>query len=181
MTFKDKKYDRKLATCHQRHKHMLFLSSSSGEGRWDSLYFLRGLRLDVYNLCVFPLRVLFFRGPRLWGYGFGGGSSPENMCQSFTNVRSEFWSSSDTAQTECFEILESRFHAFVVGAVAFTTSALLIQTMYLTVNRYFLLKPLNEVNRNLEKIIDFIKCNSEGSIQTAQTSKRPQRKLQRGG
>ena len=129
---------------------MFYLSSSSVEGKWD---FLRGLRLYVYNLSVFPLRVLFFRGPRLWGYGFGGGSSPENMCQSFTNVRSEFWSSSDTTQTECFEILEKRFDAFVVGAVALTTAALTIQFLYLVVNRYFFLKPLNEVNRNLERIV----------------------------
>ena len=75
------------------------------------------------------------------------------MCQSFTNVRSEFWSSSDTTQTECFEILEKRFDAFVVGAVALTTAALTIQFLYLVVNRYFFLKPLNEVNRNLEKIL----------------------------
>ena len=132
---------------------MFYLSSSSVEGKWD---FLRGLRLYVYNLCVFPLRVLFFRGPRLWGYGFGGGSSPENMCQSFTNVRSEFWSSSDTTQTECFEILEKRFDAFVVGAVALTTAALTIQFLYLVVNRYFFLKPLNEVNRNLERVVELI-------------------------
>ena len=137
---------------------MFYLSSSSAEGKWD---FLRGLRLYVYNLSVFPLRVLFFRGPRLFGYGFGGGSSPENMCQSFTNVRSEFWSSSDTTQTECFEILEKRFDAFVVGAVALSTAALTIQFLYLIVNRHFFLKPLNEVNRNLEKILIQLRVCSE--------------------
>ena len=118
---------------------MVFSSPSSG-----------GL---FYNLAVFPLRVLFFRGPTLWGYGFGGGSSPENMCQSLTNVRSEFWGSSETTQAECLEILERRFHAFVVGAVALSAFAVAIQAVYLSVNRYFLLKPLNEVNRNLEKVI----------------------------
>lgn len=147
-----------MVTSQVTNKNMLF-SSSSGGGKWGDcvLCVLRGLRLNVYNLAVFPLRVLFFRGPKLWGYGFGGGSSPENMCQSFTNVRSEFWSSSDTTQTECFEILERRFHAFVVGAVALSTFALYIQAVYLTVNRYFFLKPLNEVNENLENVIQVLK------------------------
>lgn len=108
---------------------------------------------SVYRLAVFPLKVLFFRGPRLWGYGFGGGSSPETMCQSFTDVRSEFWGSSEATQMECFEILERRFDAFVVGAVALSAFAVCIQTVYLSVHRYFLLKPLNEVNRNLERIV----------------------------
>lgn len=116
---------------------------------------LSGLRVleSVYRLAVFPLRVLFFRGPRLWGYGFGGGSSPETMCQSFTDVRSEFWGSSDATQAECFEILERRFDAFVVGAVALSALAVCIQTVYLSANRYFLLRPLNEANRNLERIV----------------------------
>ena len=154
---------------------MLFLSWSSVEGKWD---FLRGLRLNVYNLAVFPLRVLFFHGPRLWGYGFGGGSSAENMCQSVTNVRSEFWSSSDTTQTECFEILEKKFDAFVVGAVALSTAALTIQFLYLIVNRHFFLEPLNEVNRNLEKILKQIHFYSEAS---AKNSSMRQRKHQPRG
>lgn len=108
---------------------------------------------SVYRLAVFPLKVLFFRGPRLWGYGFGGGSSPEDMCQSFTDVRSEFWRASDTTQKECFEILERKFDAFVVGAVALSAVAVCIQTVYLFVSRYFILRPLNEVNRNLEEVI----------------------------
>lgn len=120
--------------------------SSSGK-------FACSLLKSVYGLAVFPLKVLFFRGPRLWGYGFGGGSSPETMCQSFTDVRSEFWGSSEATQTECFEILERRFDAFVVGAVALSAFAVCIQTVYLSVHRYFLLKPLNEVNRNLERIV----------------------------
>ncbi len=115
----------------------------------------------VYRLVVFPVRVLFFHGPKLWGYGFGGGSSPEDMCQSFTDVRSEFWRSSDTTQKECFEILERRFDAFVVGAFALTTIAVCIQTMYLSVSRYFILRPLNEVNRNLQEILRVIQDKEE--------------------
>lgn len=115
----------------------------------------------VYRLLVFPLRVLFFRGPKLWGYGFGGGRSADEMCQSFTDVRSEFWRSSDTTQNECFEILERRFDAFVVGALALSTFAVCIQTMYLSVSRYFILRPLNEVNRNLEEVIRVIQEKHE--------------------
>ena len=76
------------------------------------------------------------------------------MCQSLTDVRSEFWSSSDTTQTECFEILERKFDAFVVGAVALSAFAVCAQTVYLSVSRHFLLKPVNEVNRNLERVLD---------------------------
>ena len=107
----------------------------------------------IYNMVVFPLRVLFFHGPKLRGFGFGGGSRPESMCQSFTDVRSEFWSVSEEARRECFEILEKKFRGFVVGTVALLTIVFFFQCMYLSVNRYFLLRPLNEVNRNLEKVI----------------------------
>lgn len=115
--------------------------------------FLAKCLRGVYDLGIYPLRILFFQGPRLWGYGFGEGSSSEDMCQSYTNVRSDFWSSSTTTQTECREILERKFNGFVVGAVALSTVAVCIQTVYLTINKYFLLKPLNEVNQNLEKLI----------------------------
>ena len=130
------------------------LMSSTTQGK--VIQCLHEVRISIFSLVVYPLRVLFFRGPSLWGYGFGGGSRPENMCQSFTDVRSEFWSSSDTTQTECFEILERRFHAFVVGLVALSAVAVCIQTVYLSVSRYFILKPLNEVNRNLERVIEVI-------------------------
>ena len=105
----------------------------------------------VYKIVVFPLRVLFFQGPKI--FGLGGGFSQERMCQSFTDVRSEFWSMNDDTRLECNEILENKFRGFVVGIVALLTIALLFQVMYLSINRYFLLKPLNEVNRNLEKVI----------------------------
>lgn len=107
----------------------------------------------IYNTVVFPLRVLFFHGPKLRGYGFGGGSSLESMCQSFTDVRSEFWSINDETQRECFEILENKFREFVIGTVAVFTIVIFFQASYLSFNRYFLLRPLNEVNKNLEKVI----------------------------
>ena len=107
----------------------------------------------IYNCLVFPLRILFFKGPKIWGYGFAGGDSQESMCQSFTGVRSEFWAVSAEARSECFEILENKFSGFVIGAVAVFTIALSFQISYLSINRYFLLKPLNEINRNLEKVI----------------------------
>ena len=129
------------------------MSSTSLTTQGKVIRCLHDVTTGIYSVVVYPLRVLFFRGPRLWGYGFGGGSSPENMCQSFTDVRSEFWSSSDTTQTECFEILERRFHAFVVGLVALSAFAVCIQTVYLSVSRYYIFKPLNEVNRNLERVI----------------------------
>jgi len=108
---------------------------------------------EIYNLVVYPLRVLFFQGPKLWGFGFGGSSGAESMCQSFTDVRSEFWSVSEETRRECFEILEKKFRGFVIGTVAVFTIAFCFQFMYLSINRYFLLKPLNEVNKNLERVI----------------------------
>ena len=104
-----------------------------------------------YKIAVFPLRVLFFKGPKF--LGFGGGSSPERMCQSLTDVRSEFWSMNDDTRLECFEILENKFCSFVIGVISFFTIAILFQFSYLYINRYFLLKPLNEVNRNIERMI----------------------------
>lgn len=62
-----------------------------------------------------PLRVLYFHGPRLGGFGFQEGVELEKACEQVTSVRSEFWAGSVSAIDECSAILERKFNAFVVG------------------------------------------------------------------
>jgi len=52
-------------------------------------------------LATLPLRVLYFHGPRLGGYGFHEGVGIEHACEQATSVRSEFWTGSSDAYREC--------------------------------------------------------------------------------
>lgn len=72
----------------------------------------------IIFVATLPLRVLYFHGPRLGGYGFHEGIGMEHACEQATSVRSEFWIGSSDAYTECEGILQRKFNAFVVGFCA---------------------------------------------------------------
>jgi len=78
-------------------------------------------------LATLPLRVLYFHGPRLGGYGFHEGVGIEHACEQATSVRSEFWTGSSDAYRECEGILQRKFNAFVVGLCALPIFQLSVQ------------------------------------------------------
>lgn len=52
-----------------------------------------GLIERLYRRAVVaPLRRLYLRGPRLWGWGFWGGAAVEDICASISNAPARFWS-----------------------------------------------------------------------------------------
>lgn len=77
-----------------------------------------GVLKKAMYFATLPLRVLYFHGPRLWGYGFQEGVEREQSCEQFTSVKSGFWAGSSDAQGECIEMLERKFNGFVVGLCA---------------------------------------------------------------
>lgn len=113
-----------------------------------------GALTKVMYFATLPLRVLYFHGPRLGGYGFQEGVSNEHACEQFTSVRSEFWAGSRDASGECSEILERKFNAFVVGLCALVIGGTCYQYLQFLAARRVVtptVERLEDVLRHLQK------------------------------
>lgn len=110
----------------------------------------------VVYLLTLPLRVLYFHGPRLGGYGFQEGVAFGSACEKVTSVRSEFWSGSGGAVEECLEILERKFNAFVVGGCAVFAVAVLYQYIHVLSTRHVIYPAIKSVDAKVDGVIKFI-------------------------
>ncbi|CAM9702153.1 unnamed protein product [Ectocarpus sp. 6 AP-2014] len=104
-----------------------------------------------------PLRVLYFHGPRLWGYGFQEGVEREQSCEQFTSVRSSFWSGSSDAQGECIEMLERKFNGFVVGLFALAVAGACYQYVQFVAAR----RVLAPAVARLEDVLRYLQQSKE--------------------
>lgn len=100
-----------------------------------------------------PLRVLYFHGPRLGGYGFHEGVSTGHACEQVTSVRSEFWTGSGDAFRECEGILQRKFYAFVVGWCALIFGGSVYACVYVICTRY----ALSATVKKLDEVLDYLK------------------------
>ena len=82
--------------------------------RWLVLGVLRPLFVHVV---VWPLWVLYFRGPALGGVGFYRGRPPADICAQLTGVDASFWASGADAARQCDRLLQRDFEAFFVGCM----------------------------------------------------------------
>ena len=113
-------------------------------GRWISA---------ALRVTLFPLEILYFHGPRLFGHGFQEGVSAETICSEITGVRSEFWTQTSEAFAECEALLRRKFYAFAIGCVATATLLTFLNMCYLTTTKHFLLKPLTaSISKELAKM-----------------------------
>jgi hypothetical protein len=110
----------------------------------NSIYYkmneaLLALKMIPDLFFVSPLRILYFRGPRIWGWGGWEGISFEDICAQLTLVPASVWKDQIT---NCTELLERKFSTFLVsvfGAAYFFTLYKVISYIYF---RYFVLAPL---------------------------------------
>ena len=101
-----------------------------------------------------PLHQLYFHGPLLYGYGFWGGASKEDMCTALApGTTAFFWSQN---QHQCDDVLNLRFNAFRI-AVQF---GLYLFVMYRLAQwccfQLFVLRPM------LKRVDGMIKAQQEG-------------------
>ena len=108
---------------------------------------------NVLYFATFPMRVLYFHGPRLGGYGFQEGVSSESVCEKYTSVRSDFWKGSDDAITECAVIMERKFNAFLVGSVALFVIGMFLQYLHIMSTRYAIYPRLKKIDDDISKLI----------------------------
>jgi hypothetical protein len=64
-----------------------------------------------------PLRLLYFYGPSLSGWGFWEGTGASDACSAITTVPASFWADGDANTQACDAVLERKFAAFVIGSV----------------------------------------------------------------
>lgn len=111
----------------------------------------------VVYFATLPLRVLYFHGPRLGGYGFQEGVRMEDACEHFTSVRSEFWAGTTGASDECNEILERKFNAFVVGWCALLLAGMGYQYLQFHVAR----RVVSPTMKRLDDILSYLRENND--------------------
>lgn len=99
----------------------------------------------LFNIFVYPLRILYFHGPGLMGYGFLEGRNKESICYEMTGVKSEFWSTSFQAMEECEILIEKKFYAFVIGLSTILTLGIILSNLYLISIRYYISRPLTAI------------------------------------
>ena len=81
-------------------------------GLWRGI--LQPMILWVDHACFrMPLRMLYFDGPELGGYGFWGGRPPEDVCAEMSGLSSR---AALLNPDGCTELLERRFAAFLLCA-----------------------------------------------------------------
>lgn len=114
----------------------------------------------VFNIFVYPVRILYFHGPGLMGYGFLEGRNKDTICYEMTGVKSEFWSTSFQAMEECEILIEKKFNAFVIGLSTILTLYIILSNLYLISIRYYISRPLTaEIEKKIESSILNIKKN----------------------
>ena len=112
------------------------------------------LKKAIYFVTL-PLRVLYFHGPRLGGYGFQEGVRIEHACEQVTSVRSEFWVGSNDAIGECADILERKFIAFMVGGCALLVIGGIFQYVHILSTRHAISPTVNK----LDDMLRYLKEN----------------------
>lgn len=81
---------------------------------------IKNLTLYLGSTCFlylfdYPLKLLYFNGPSMWGIGFWEGKNYEEICSHLTNVQSSFWLHSFEKQEMCLNIIEKKYNAFSIS------------------------------------------------------------------
>ena len=93
-------------------------------------------RVLIYD----PLRVLYFRGPQLWGLGGWAGMSPEDICAQLTSVPAMSWRMH--RMSDCWVLLETRFETFAISFWAIIYAVALYKIISMLWFRYFIIAPI---------------------------------------
>jgi len=102
-----------------------------------------------------PLRSLYFNGPLLHGYGFWGGTRPEDICAGIsTGTSSLFWMANTT---QCNALLDQRFGAFLTAVQVVGYAFVLYRFLCWFSFHFFVVNPT--VNR-IERFIGLLEMDT---------------------
>lgn len=88
---------------------------------------------------VAPLKILYFQGPSLFGWGGWAGLPMEDICAQFTQVSADLWKNQ---RDHCAALIDRKFRAILVVVGCATYFAALYKLIYYMCFRYFFLRPL---------------------------------------
>lgn len=81
---------------------------------------IKAVLIILYGIFIAPMKIIYFYGPELFGFGGWGGRSVEDICHHLAkDSRSEFWSSHPFATNECERMIEQRFQSNIIGLYGF--------------------------------------------------------------
>ena len=104
---------------------------------------------SAYFLGIYPLKQLYFHGPRLWGWGGWEGFAPEDICSHITQVTSSVWK---IQKDNCTDLIERKFHSFLVTVFGVSYIFVLYKILSYCWLRYFILAPiLREFKETFQK------------------------------
>lgn len=101
-------------------------------------------------ILYYPLKTLYFNGPRVGNVGFWNGKFPQDICAQLTSVPSYTWTQKNL-DLECFDLLEKNFNSFYISILfvfyIYTFYIFLQYTWY----RFFIWKPMIH---DIEKLLE---------------------------
>ena len=98
-------------------------------------------------LFVQPLRTLYFKGPRLMGWGGWEGILLEDICSQLTTVPASIWRDQ---LSNCQDLVERKFQTFLVTISILSYCFVLYKVVAYLWFRYFVVAPiLAEIQRML--------------------------------
>ena len=65
-------------------------------------------------ILYYPLKTLYFYGPRIGNVGFWNGKFPQDICAQLTSVPSYTWTQKNL-DLECFDLLDKNFNSFYIS------------------------------------------------------------------
>jgi hypothetical protein len=96
-----------------------------------------------------PLKILYFGGPSLLGYGFWTGRNTEDICAELTQVTSTHWLQGGVE--ECSRLLEHHFDAFYIGSNALIVFGGLLTVICMCLCHCFFVRPITRAIIEVKK------------------------------
>ena len=103
----------------------------------------------VYNACwKTPLRILYFGGPALAGYGFWANRAAHDICADLTTVSAEHWMKHNGT---CAELLEAHFGAFHIGVTSAVYFGCILAAIVLGMSHIIIVRPVVRSIQSLKR------------------------------
>ena len=106
----------------------------------------------IYQNIIYPIFFdLYSRGPALFGYGFYEGKTLVDICQTITNVNSDFWKNN---YLQCEMMINKKVEAFIIGIFWGSFIFFIYKSYSIFMFRYLIVQPFISKLEILNTIIE---------------------------
>lgn len=100
---------------------------------------------------LWPFRVVYLHGPRVWGSGGWEGADTADVCAGLSGAPSSFWSADEGRQTQCDRIITNRVTGIAIGALVISTASSLLWCIWAYTHYCLYVKPFSVAIRSLNQ------------------------------